>query len=106
MYPALTLGAMLEERGCAVRCHATTRSPIGVCGRGDYPIRSGAKLPSFYGEARPTYLYNMDGYDAIVVVSDTPVEGTRALASLLGAFPPQAGRKVFYVQGGRHVWYL
>lgn len=106
MYPALTLGAMLEERGCAVRCHATTRSPIGVCGRGDYPIRSGAKLPSFYDEARPTYLYNMDGYDAIVVVSDTPVEGTRALASLLGAFPPQAGRKVFYVQGGRHVWYL
>lgn len=106
MYPALTLGAMLEERGCAVRCHATTRSPIGVCGRGDYPIRSGAKLPSFYDEARPTYLYNMDGYDAIVVVSDTPVEGTGALASLLGAFPPQAGRKVFYVQGGRHVWYL
>ena len=106
MYPALTLGAMLEERGCAVRCHATTRSPIGVCSRGDYPIRSGAKLPSFYDEARPTYLYNIDGYDAIVVVSDTPVEGTGALASLLGAFPPQAGRKVFYVQGGRHVWYL
>ena len=106
MYPALVLGQALEREGCQVRCHATTRSPIGVCGLGDYPIRSGAKLPSFYDEARPTYLYNIDGYDAIVVVSDTPVEGTGALASLLGAFPPQAGRKVFYVQGGRHVWYL
>ena len=106
MYPALTLGRALEEKGCTVFCHATTRSPIGVCGREDYPVRSGAKLPSFYDATRATYLYNMEACDAVVVVSDTPVEGTEALAALLAAFPPQADRKIFSIQGGQHVWYL
>lgn len=106
MYPALVLGRALEEKGCTVFCHATTRSPIGVLDRAGYPVRTGAKLPSFYDNTRATYLYDMDACDAIVVVSDTPAEGTEALAHLMAAFPPQAGRKIFYVQGGQHVWHL
>lgn len=106
MYPALLLGRALEREGRQVRCHATTRSPIGVCGRPGYPIRSGAKLPSFYDGARATYLYDMEDCDVIVVVSDTQTEGTGALACLLGAFPPRADRKVYYLQGGQYVWYL
>lgn len=106
MYPALVLGQALEREGCQVRCHATTRSPIGICAQAGYPIRSGAKLPSFYDKSRTTYLYNMDACDGIIVVSDTPVEGTEALTSLLGAFPLPEDRKIYYVQGGQNVWYL
>ena len=106
MYPALLLGRRLEEAGCRVRCHATTRSPIGVCGEPDYPIFSGRKLPSFYGGDRATYLYDMEESDMLVVVSDTPAEGTEALERLAAAFPLAPGGRIFYLQGGRHVWYL
>lgn len=108
MYPALAVGAALErdERGFQVYCHATTRSPIGICTRPEYPIFSGSRLESFYEKGRTTYLYDTADYDAIIVLSDTPIEGTEALCSLLGAFPPRSDRQIFYVQGGQHVWYL
>ena len=108
MYPALVLGATLERMGKAdrVRCHATTRSPIGICAEAGYPIVSGSKIPSFYEKNRTTYIYDADTYDVMIVVSDTPVKGTAALCSLMGAFPLQENARVFYVQGGQDVWYL
>lgn len=106
MYPALVLGAELERRGYTVRCHATTRSPIGVCDRPGYPIRCGVKLPSFYDPARTTYLYDLDHYDAAVVVSDTPRQDTDALAALMGALTAYGTKKIYYVRRGSDVWYL
>lgn len=108
MYPALVLGAELERlgRGWQVFCHATTRSPIGISDGEGYPIRSGGRLPSFYAPDRTTYIYQVDKYDWVIVVSDTPVEGTEALCALLSAFPLEPETKVFYIQGGEHVWYL
>ena len=106
MYPALMLGMELERRGHTVRCHATTRSPIGVCDRPGYPIRCGVKLPSFYDPARTTYLYDLDRYDAAVVVSDTPRLDTAALAALTGALTAYGTEKIYYVRRGSDVWYL
>lgn len=108
MYPALILGTGLERRrgDCRVLCHATTRSPIGVSGEVGYPIRSGGRLPSFYQPERTTYIYNVDRYDGVIVVSDTPAEGTQALRALLAAFPLGRDARIFYIQGGRNVWYL
>ena len=90
MYPALTVGSLAEQTGlCAtVRCHATTRSPIGFCPDSAYPIRNGVLLPSFYGGDRKTYLYDLAAYDAALVVTDAPaaVDGTACtrLAAALG----------------------
>lgn len=108
MYPALVLGATLERMGndYCVRCHATTRSPIGICAEAEYPIFSGSKIPSFYEKNRTTYIYDADTYDAMIVVSDTPVKGTEALCNLMAAFPLREDARVFYVQGGQDVWYL
>jgi adenine/guanine phosphoribosyltransferase-like PRPP-binding protein len=108
MYPALMLGKVLEQKGIGgcVRCHATTRSPIGICTQEGYPIFSGSKIPSFYEENRTTYIYDTDAYDVVMVVSDTPAAGTKALAGLLAAFPLREDTQVFYVQGGQDVWYL
>lgn len=89
-YPALTVGSLAEQTGlCAtVRCHATTRSPIGICPDSAYPIRNGVLLPSFYGGDRKTYLYDLAAYDAALVVTDAPaaVDGTACtrLAAALG----------------------
>ena len=81
---------LAEQTGlCAtVRCHATTRSPIGICPDSAYPIRNGVLLPSFYGGDRKTYLYDLAAYDAALVVTDAPaaVDGTACtrLAAALG----------------------
>ena len=108
MLPSLILGQQLAQRlgSGAVRCHATTRSPIGVSQETGYPIISGAQVRSFYSDDRKTYLYNLDSYDAVVVVSDTEREDTAALCSVLSALPNRETTRVFYIQGGSHVWYL
>lgn len=86
MLPALVLGAVLENLGgfSHVRCHATTRSPIGVCGQPDYPVWEGWKLRSFYDPDRVTYLYDLDRYDAVIVATDRAGEvGLRSLSAAL-----------------------
>ena len=108
MFPALLLGKKLEERmqNGSVYCHATTRSPIGICEESNYPIQSGWRLPSFYDSDRVTYLYNLQAYDTVIVVSDTPVEGLDALEALAAALNLQPDTKLFYLQGGQNVWYV
>ena len=107
MYPALKLGAALEDCGqnYCVSCHATTRSPIGVCADENYPITSGYKIKSFYDFDRATYIYNLCKYDVVVVVTDTSVRDFVALESLIGALPNNKSLQIFYIQGGKNVWY-
>lgn len=108
MYPALTLGKALEEFDCGftVRCHATTRSPIGISHAQGYPITSGRRIQSFFAPERETYIYDLSRYDVVIVVSDTPSKDLEALKSLMGAMQPLDRTRLYYVQGGRNVWYL
>ena len=92
-------GAAAEASGhwSAVRCHATTRSPIGICHAADYPIQNGVLLPSFYGDDRRTYLYDLAAYDAAVVVTDAPAAATAAALPQLAAALGQRGCPRLYL---------
>ena len=103
MYPALRLGEKLERLGAEVCCHATTRSPIGLCDAPGYPIRSGWKLPSFYEEERTTYVYNLKEYDTVIVVSDTKKTDLRAIQALASVL---TCKQLIYTQGEGYVWNL
>lgn len=103
MYPALRLGEKLEQLGAEVCCHATTRSPIGLCDAPGYPIRSGWKLPSFYEEERTTYVYNLKEYDTVIVVSDTKKTDLRAIQALASVL---TCKQLIYTQGEGYVWKL
>ena len=103
MYPALILGEKLERLGAEVCCHATTRSPIGLCHAPGYPIRSGWKLPSFYEEERTTYVYNLKEYDTVIVVSDTKKTDLRAIQALASVL---TCKHLIYTQGEGYVWKL
>lgn len=103
MYPALILGENLERLGAEVCCHATTRSPIGLCDAPGYPIRSGWKLPSFYEEERTTYVYNLKEYDTVIVVSDTKKTDLRAIQALASVL---TCKHLIYTQGEGYVWKL
>lgn len=103
MYPALRLGERLERLGAEVCCHATTRSPIGLCNAPGYPIRSGWKLPSFYEEERTTYVYNLREYDTVIIVSDTKKTDLRAIQALASVL---TCKHLIYTQGEGYVWKL
>ena len=103
MYPALRLGEKLERLGAEVCCHATTRSPIGLCNAPGYPIRSGWKLPSFHEEERTTYVYNLKEYDTVIVLSDTKKTDLRAIQALASVL---TCKQLIYTQGEGYVWKL
>ena len=102
MTPALVLGRMLEKEGAAawVRCHATTRSPIGISDRAGYPMTGGVRLPSFYEAERVTYLYNLRACDQVVVWTDTPDarQARRAAEELWNAFAPMGCGRITIIR--------
>lgn len=85
MYPALFIGEKLEREGKAVKCHATTRSPIVVSSEADYPLHQRYELKSLYDEKRKTFIYDLDCYDKVVIVTDAPAGESAGLFSLLRA---------------------
>ncbi len=67
MYPSLFLSKTLERRyTCHCFCHSSTRSPISVSGN----IANGYRVCSAYEEGRTNYLYFLDSYDIVVVLTD------------------------------------
>lgn len=105
MYPALILGELIEKKKLAesVVCHATTRSPIGICKQKDYPIFEGYKIHSFYDTERETYIYNLNYYDTAIIISDTTKTDNLALANLSEALRIHGCGKLFFMKGERHV---
>lgn len=70
MYPALYVGAKLEEAGYTVRMHATTRSPIAVSKEEKYPLHTRYELASLYDKNRTTFVYDLAEYEEVLVLTD------------------------------------
>jgi len=70
MYPALYIGRRMEELGALVKSHSTTRSPILVSQDAAYPLQTRYELKSLYDSKRVTYIYNLDQYDEVMIVTD------------------------------------
>lgn len=85
MYPALYIGKKIEELGGFVRSHSTTRSPIMVSRDDGYPLQSRYELRSLYDSERVTYIYNLDKYDKVVILTDSHNEDEAGVNSLLDA---------------------
>ncbi len=85
MYPALFAGACLEQCGNIVWCHATTRSPIAVSREEKYPLHERYELISLYEENRKTFLYDLEKYDRVWIVTDAPNLCEKGVYTLLNA---------------------
>jgi len=105
MYPALILGRELERQysTISVNCHATTRSPIGICSDPSYPIHLGYKIHSFYDDVREAFIYNLDCYDIAIVITDTCRNDLQARADISKALRTNGCHKILFVEGGCHV---
>ena len=105
MYPALILGRELEKQfpTISVKCHATTRSPIGICSDLSYPIHLGYKIHSFYDDVRETFIYNLDCYDIVIVLTDTCSNDLQARADISQVLRTKGCLKILFVEGGCRV---
>lgn len=86
MYPAIYLGNYILDRkeNCDIKVHATTRSPILPSKAEGYPLYKRNQLKSVYKEDRITYVYNLEPYDYVIIVSDTyEMEGFHSIWSAL-----------------------
>lgn len=72
MYPAMNLTKQLNDfMYIDAKTHSTTRSPISILDDDKYPIKNGYKIHSFYEDGRETYIYNVDTYDTVIIVTDS-----------------------------------
>lgn len=85
MYPAIYVGSKLEEMGNVVRTHATTRSPISVYLDEGYPLTKRFELRSLYEDERRTFIYNLDSYDQVIVLTDSERGNNLGLKTLYNA---------------------
>lgn len=71
MYEPLLLANYLEKNtNNIVLYHATTRSPIEVSNQDGYILKKKFKFSSCYDQNRTTYIYNLDKYDYVLIVTD------------------------------------
>lgn len=96
MYPPLYTASKLEEAGCEVRYHATTRSPIAVSRDPGYPLHERYELRSFYEKDRVTYIYDLGRYDRVLVITDA--DGKEDGASLLAALKEAGNENVSVIR--------
>ncbi len=82
MYPAIYTASVMEDAGCLVRCHATTRSPIAVSTEAEYPLHERYELHSLYDEERRTFLYDLKKYDRVAVLTDSRPTSERGIRDL------------------------
>jgi hypothetical protein len=72
MYAGIYLGNYIEKHtDNRIFFHATTRSPILPSSEETYPLHKRYELTSFYEQNRTTYLYNLDTYDLVLVLTDS-----------------------------------
>lgn len=82
MYPALLTGQEIEKMGCEVRSHSTTRSPIAVSTEEEYPLHCRYELRSLYDPDRNTFIYDLENYDRVIVMTDSALVSLKGLETL------------------------
>lgn len=82
MYPALLTGQEIEKMGCEVRSHSTTRSPIAVSTEEEYPLHCRYELRSLYDPDRKTFIYDLESYDRVIVMTDSALVSLKGLETL------------------------
>ena len=94
MYPALYVGAKLEDAGYTVRMHATTRSPIAVSKEEKYPLHTRYELASLYDKNRTTFVYDLTEYEEVLVLTDAQNQETEGWESLQRALALKQNRQI------------
>ena len=85
MYPAIYTAYRFCQSGCQARTHSTTRSPIVVSSEAEYPLHCRYELRSLYDDQRRTFIYDIDCYDKVIIITDSKNTSENGLNDLCKA---------------------
>lgn len=85
MYPAIYVANKLSAEGCTVKTHSTTRSPIAVSSEEEYPLHTRYQLSSFYDDDRKTFIYDLNRYDRVLVITDSKYQAVSGIKNITAA---------------------
>lgn len=98
MYPGLFAAYKIEESGKQVLFHATTRSPIAVSMEETYPLHVRYHLSSVYDKDRTTFVYDLDQYDLVLIISDSVCEDKNGINGLVNALSCSGSSNLCYIR--------
>lgn len=98
MYPALYVAKQIEDLGNQVRFHATTRSPIIVSREENYPLLTRYELASLYDKDRVTFLYDIEMYDLVLVISDSPCKDLDGVNGIMNVLSRNGNSNIYYIR--------
>lgn len=98
MYPALYVGEQMERLGAEVYCHATTRSPILPGTEEGYPLHRRYELRSLYDRKRITYIYDLDRYDEVWILTDAGEGDETGADTLINALRSCGNDKITWIR--------
>lgn len=98
MYPAMFVGKKIEDQGKDVWFHATTRSPIVVSLQEEYPLHARYELVSVYDDTRTTYIYDIDNYEAVLVITDSNREYNCGINNIIHILEQNGNINNFYIR--------
>ena len=73
------------------------RSPIAVSTESNYPFHTRYELVSFYDSKRDIYVYDLQKYDTVVIMTDAQGEMTEGICSLLQALISSGNERIVFV---------
>lgn len=100
MFPAIMFGEALKnnDQDISVMMHATTRSPIEISTDVQYPLHKRWTLRSMYDSQRITYVYNLEKYDTVFIVTDAQQIRDESISDLLGALQNIGNTEIILVR--------
>ena len=98
MYPAIYVAKRIEEQGIKVRTHSTTRSPISVSSESEYPLHERFELRSFYDNERVTFIYDINKYDYVLIITDSENKDKEGINSLLNALKLKENKNIILIR--------
>ncbi len=84
--------------GYHVKFHATTRSPITVSDSYAYPLHEKFELRSLYDKDRVTYIYELDKYDKVFIITDAKKGQTEGISSLVNALKSRRNTNISIIR--------
>lgn len=97
MYPAIYIAKKAEDKGITVRTHSTTRSPIAVSSENEYPLHERFELRSLYDNERVTFIYDLDKYDCVLIITDSENKNKEGINSLLNALKLKENNNIILI---------
>lgn len=99
MYPALYVAKKIEDlAGATVKFHATTRSPIAVSIEKEYPLHERWELVSLYEKGRKTFVYDLNKYDQVFILTDAEEPVAEGIYSLVNALVSCGNKNIMLVR--------